>query len=80
MKSMEEMKKRNEMMDMILDMMAEATGDKKIVCVKKTKKLGESIDEIAMDLERNIPEEKLDELINLIDQFQKMINDFKEDL
>ena len=63
-------------MDMMLDMMAEA-GDQRAIFTKKVSELHDACGEFIRDF--NISDDKLKELSNLLDQFLKMINDFKEE-
>lgn len=68
----EELKKRKEAIDMILDVMAES-GDPRFVFVKKERDFHNRMLEISTDI--NITDRIFKRFNNLIDQFQKFINE-----
>lgn len=72
----EELKKRGEALDMLLDMMAES-GDPRFVFVKKERDLSRKMHEIFID--NNISDDKFKKMNNLLDQFENMLNDIKEE-
>lgn len=72
----EELKKRGEAIDMLLDMMAES-GDPRFVFVKKIRDLNRKMHEISID--NNISDDKFKKMNNLLDQFENMLNDIKEE-
>lgn len=72
----EELKKRGEALDMLLDMMAES-GDPRFVFVKKERDLSRKMHEISID--NNISDDKFKKMNNLLDQFENMLNDIKEE-
>lgn len=72
----EELKKRGEAIGMLLDMMAES-GDPRFVFVKKIRDLSRKMHEISID--NNISDDKFKKMNNLLDQFENMLNDIKEE-
>lgn len=72
----EELKKRGEAIDMLLDIMAES-GDPRFVFVKKIRDLNRKMHEISID--NNISDDKFKKMNNLLDQFENMLNDIKEE-
>ena len=72
----EELKKRGEAIGMLLDMMAES-GDPRFVFVKKIRDLNRKMHEISID--NNISDDKFKKMNNLLDQFENMLNDIKEE-
>lgn len=72
----EELKKRGEALDMLLDMMAES-GDPRFVFIKKERDLSRKMHEISID--NNISDDKFKKMNNLLDQFENMLNDIKEE-
>lgn len=72
----EELKKRREALDTLLDMMAES-GDPRFVFVKKERDLGRKMHKISID--NNISDDKFKKMNNLLDQFENMLNDIKEE-
>lgn len=72
----EELKKRGEAISMLLDIMAES-GDPRFVFVKKTRDLNRKMHEISID--NNISDDKFKKMNNLLDQFENMLNDIKEE-
>lgn len=72
----EELKKRGEALDMLLDMMAES-GDPRFVFIKKERDLSRKMREISID--NNISDDKFKKMNNLLDQFENMLNDIKEE-
>lgn len=72
----EELKKRGEAIGMLLDMMAES-GDHRFVFVKKIRDLNRKMHEISID--NNISDDKFKKMNNLLDQFENMLNDIKEE-
>lgn len=72
----EELKKRREAIDMMLDIMAES-GDPRFVFVKKEKDLIRKMHEIFID--NNISDDQFKKMNNLLDQFENMLNDIKEE-
>lgn len=72
----EELKKRGEAIGMLLDMMAES-GDPRFVFVKKIRDLNRKMYEISID--NNISDDKFKKMNNLLDQFENMLNDIKEE-
>lgn len=72
----EELKKRGEAIGMLLDMMAES-GDPRFVFVKKIRDLSRKMHEISID--NNISDDKFKKMTNLLDQFENMLNDIKEE-
>lgn len=75
-KELEELKKKSEAIDMILNIMAE-TGDPRFIFVKKEKDLQNKMHKISMN--NNIPDDKFKKMNNLLDQFEKMLNDIEEE-
>ena len=71
-----ELKKRGEALDMLLDMMAES-GDPGFVFIKKERDLSRKMHEISID--NNISDDKFKKMNNLLDQFENMLNDIKEE-
>ena len=61
---------------MILNIMAES-GDPRFNFVKKEKDLQNKMYKISMN--NNIPDDKFKKMNNLIDQFEKMLNDIEEE-
>lgn len=72
----EELKKRREAIDMMLDIMAES-GDPRFVFVKKENDLGRKMHEISID--NNISDDQFKKMNNLLDQFENILNDIKEE-
>lgn len=72
----EELKKRGEAIDMLLDIMAES-GDLRFIFVKKIRDLSRKMHEISID--NSISDDKLKKMNNLLDQFENMLNDIKEE-
>lgn len=72
----EELKKRGEAIGMLLDMMAES-GDPRFVFVKKIRDLSRKMHEISID--NSISDDKFKKMNNLLDQFENMLNDIKEE-
>lgn len=72
----EELKKRGEALDMLLDMMAER-GDPRFVFIKKERDLSRKMHKISID--NNISDDKFKKMNNLLDQFENMLNDIKEE-
>lgn len=72
----EELKKRREAIDMMLDIMAES-GDPRFVFVKKENDLVRKMHEISID--NNISDDQFKKMNNLLDQFENMLNDIKEE-
>lgn len=72
----EELKKRGEALDMLLDMMAESW-DPRFVFIKKERDLSRKMREISID--NNISDDKFKKMNNLLDQFENMLNDIKEE-
>ena len=75
-KELEELKKKSEAIDMILNIMAES-GDPRFIFVKKEKDLQNKMHKISMN--NNIPDDKFKKMNNLLDQFEKMLNDIEEE-
>lgn len=75
--NLEEMEKKSQAIDMLIDMLAEGTGDQRFVFVKKNKNFMNKCHEISMD--KKVKKEKFEKLNNLIDQFTKLIDDVMED-
>lgn len=75
-KELEELKKKSEAIDMILNIMAES-GDPRFIFVKKEKDLHNKMHKISMN--NNIPDDKFKKMNNLLDQFEKMLNDIEEE-
>lgn len=71
-----ELKKRGEAIDMLLDIMAES-GDLRFIFVKKIRDLSRKMHEISID--NSISDDKLKKMNNLLDQFENMLNDIKEE-
>lgn len=76
-KKIEGLKKKSEVMDMLLDMLAE-TGEPRAVCMKKMKELQNSVGKFYEDMD--ISDDKINKLASLLDQFAKMVKDLKEEL
>nr|DAI07344.1 MAG TPA: hypothetical protein [Bacteriophage sp.] len=72
----EELKKRGEAIDMLLDIMAES-GDLRFIFVKKRRDLSRKMYEISID--NSISDDKFKKMNNLLDQFENMLNDIKEE-
>lgn len=72
----EELKKRGEAIDMLLDIMEES-GDLRFVFVKKRRDLSRKMYEISID--NSISDDKFKKMNNLLDQFENMLNDIKEE-
>lgn len=75
-KELEELKKKSEAIDMILNIMAES-GDPRFIFVKKERDLQNKMHKISMN--NNIPDDKFKKMNNLLDQFEKMLNDIEEE-
>lgn len=75
-KELEELKKKSEAIDMILNIMAES-GDPRFIFLKKEKDLRNKMHKISMN--NNIPDDKFKKMNNLLDQFEKMLNDIEEE-
>ena len=74
---MEEMRKkmeaRSEVMDMILDMMAETTQDPRMIMVAKHNKQVRKIRDLSAN--EDITDEQFEKITQLIEQFDKLIDD-----
>lgn len=75
-KELEELKKKSEAIDMILNIMAES-GKPRFIFVKKERDLHNKMYKISMN--NNIPDDKFKKMNNLLDQFEKMLNDIEEE-
>lgn len=75
-KELEELKKKSEAIDMILNIMAES-GDPRFIFVKKERDLQNKMHKISMN--NNIPDDKFKKMNNILDQFEKMLNDIEEE-
>lgn len=69
----EEMKKKNEAMDMMINMLAEVTGDTRFVIMKKETEFHRKIQNIITD--ENVTDEKLKQINDLLYQFTKLVDD-----
>lgn len=70
--NLEEIKKRSEAMDMIMDLLAE-TGDERMIFVSKANKLSNKIRDLSINY--NVSKEKFKELTNIVEQFNKAIDE-----
>lgn len=70
--SFEKAKKKSEMFDMFFDMLAE-TGDPRFVYVKKAKNFRKKLMDISTN--DNVTNEQFEKLTNILEQFEKMIDD-----
>lgn len=78
MKDLEEIEKEEQAIKMMVDMLAEITGDPRIIMVKKEHEFHNKMLEIAMNTELN--NKQFEHIINLLEQFIKLVNDIlKED-
>ena len=75
-KELEELKKKSEAIDMIINIMAES-GNPRFIFAKKERDLYNKMYKISMN--NNIPDDKFKKMNNLLDQFEKMLNDIEEE-
>ena len=68
-------KNRKDALRQMLDMMIEVTNDPKIIFKRQEIKLIDKLDLIALNM-RNVTDVQYKELINIVEQFYKVIDDY----
>ena len=71
----EDIKKKSMLMDMLMDIMAK-DGNPRFVAMKVIKDISTRLTEMAVD--DNLTDEQLKSLINIVEQFDLMLNEVKE--